>query len=796
MATDNTYDSNDVYLLSTTHKYTDPDLGLQTAITKFEYNDPNNPGLATRIIPPRGNTNPNSPDYSYATSFAYNASGSQAGMLLSTTDPLGNVMTYTYDAVGNRTFVTDANGQVTKYLYDVRDSLTEVDQSPFAWTSPNSPPSTVYSTTYTYDNLGNLQRVTRAKGDATYERATDYAYDGLNRLRQETQYPNWPTASPTLVTTYTYDANNNPLTMVDPLSKTTTFGYDALNRLTSITYSDGQTPNVSYSYDANNNRTAMQDGTGTTSYSLDERDRLTAVTSPGPKTIGYRYDLDGNRTKIIYPDNTAVTYTFNKGSQLASLADWANRSTSYQFNPDGSLKLATNVNNTTASYSYDNAARLTQVLNHSGASTISQHAYTLDNVGNRTQVSETLAQVGGGSATNNITYSYDKLYRLTGDGTRTYGYDPVGNRLSLTQGSTTNYTYDKADRILTAGATSFTVDANGNETARGSDSFHYDQANRLTLSVVGGITTTYAYDGDGKRVSQRTGITTTRYLYDVTSSLPNVLADGTHTYVYGVGLAYAVDSLGSLQVYHTDGLGSVRAISDRSGNRIQTYQTDAFGVPTQTQGSSRISTLAMPLGVLYRMSCRRPSNRPRRVASSLVRNFSRATCHSAVEAMAVGSLRCPRLILVRRFLDEALQPTERLVPLARDLVQRALRLGQPLWIELPAVLASPSDVADKTDAGEDVQVFGDRLAGLVRADGEAGDRKRTGGAEPVEQGEPRRVAERREDRRGRVQIARLVFRQRHSGKDFGPASPSPRRSSGRPGRGARAGSGRSRTRSR
>ncbi len=42
----------------------------------------------------------------------------------------------------------------------------------------------------------------------------------------------------------------------------------------------------------------------------------------------------------------------------------------------------------------------------------------------------------------------------------------------------------------------------------------------------------------------------------------------------------------NIQADHTDGLGSVRAITDGSGNLIQTYQTDPFGVPTQAQGSS------------------------------------------------------------------------------------------------------------------------------------------------------------------------------------------------------------------
>jgi len=57
-----------------------------------------------------------------------------------------------------------------------------------------------------------------------------------------------------------------------------------------------------------------------------------------------------------------------------------------------------------------------------------------------------------------------------------------------------------------------------------------------------------------------------------------VLDDGGYKYVYGLGLAYAVDSLGNTLTQHTDGLGSVRAETDTSGNVVQTYGTDEFGI--------------------------------------------------------------------------------------------------------------------------------------------------------------------------------------------------------------------------
>ena len=165
----------------------------------------------------------------------------------------------------------------------------------------------------------------------------------------------------------------------------------------------------------------------------------------------------------------------------------------------------------------------------------------------------------------------------------THTYDPVGNRLSK---NTTNYSYDRADRILSAGALTDTVNANGNLTNRGTDTFAYDQANRLTSATVSGVTSTDSYDGDGKRAALTVGTTTTSYVYDLNGSLPDVLTDGTFKYVYGLGLGYAVDGSGNVEVYHTDGLGSVWAITNGSGTLIQAYQTDEFGIPTQSNGTS------------------------------------------------------------------------------------------------------------------------------------------------------------------------------------------------------------------
>jgi RHS repeat-associated protein len=62
---------------------------------------------------------------------------------------------------------------------------------------------------------------------------------------------------------------------------------------------------------------------------------------------------------------------------------------------------------------------------------------------------------------------------------------------------------------------------------------------------------------------------------------PNVPSEAT----LAADLAYAVSGSG-IEVYHTDHLGSARTLTDSGGSVIATYQTDAWGVPTQTTGSS------------------------------------------------------------------------------------------------------------------------------------------------------------------------------------------------------------------
>jgi YD repeat-containing protein len=147
-----------------------------------------------------------------------------------------------------------------------------------------------------------------------------------------------------------------------------------------------------------------------------------------------------------------------------------------------------------------------------------------------------------------ITYTYDKLYRLTDADYSTgesfaYGYDPVGNRTvhtrTLTATTVITYAYDPANRLVNVDGVDYTWDANGNLLSDGVRTFTYDAANRLTSVTSGTLTTTFEYDGLGNRMAQTVDGVTTEYALDVAGGLPEVIVvttgGGQHAVRAGAG---------------------------------------------------------------------------------------------------------------------------------------------------------------------------------------------------------------------------------------------------------------------
>ena len=244
---------------------------------------------------------------------------------------------------------------------------------------------------------------------------------------------------------------------------------------------------------------------------------------------------------------------------------------------------------------YDPASQVTQILHQLTAtsSQINQAAYVYNNVGNRTSLTD---RRGSQS------FGYDPLDRLTSAShpllatSQAFAYDAVGNR--TTGGSVVN-----AGNQLTADAThSYQYDDNGNLTrktllATGNyTQYTYDAENRLTKveDFVAGnptptATSTYRYDGLGRRIEKVTPPGTRRYIYDGEDILleydgSNVL-QARYTHGPGIDEPIAVTKGGSTFFYHQDGLGTVTELTDTTGAVAKAYAYDAYGTIVDQTGT-------------------------------------------------------------------------------------------------------------------------------------------------------------------------------------------------------------------
>ena len=122
-----------------------------------------------------------------------------------------------------------------------------------------------------------------------------------------------------------------------------------------------------------------------------------------------------------------------------------------------------------------------------------------------------------------------------------------------------------------------------------------DAKNRLILAEVtsDGQThhLTYKYDANGNRISQTVDGVETRFLVDINGELPIVVEEYTpsgialSTYAYGTS-RISQPRNGTTSFYHGDANGSVRSLTNLSGEITDQYWYDAFGRELARTGST------------------------------------------------------------------------------------------------------------------------------------------------------------------------------------------------------------------
>src|SRR6266852_702741 len=478
------------------------------------------------------------------------------------TDPAGKQKKSQADGLGRMTSVyepdvTSGNSltQQTSYAYNVLGLLTTVTQG-------------AQTRTYSYDDLG---RVSSAQTPETNQAATSFLYNNFGLVTQRT----------------------------DARGVITTYGYDNLNRLTSVSYNVGSTgvpatASVGYTYDqggaaanALGRLTSMTDGVGSETYSYDVLGQVTQLqkaVNGTTYTLGYQYNLAGQLTQVTYPSTRAVQQSYDAIGRLSAIASGAtNYATSFGYNPAQQVTGFSYGNGVTASLGYSaDRLQLTSLAYAIGGSTLFSlgYGYT-QGQGNNGQITSITDNVDNGRS---ATYAYDALYRLTSAVTTgsanyaqwglSFGYDRYGNRLSQSQtfgGPPTHFVTMNAatNRITTSG---YAYDANGNMTQDGpsANTLVYDAENRLLSATNGGSSGSYSYDGNNLRVSKSSGGTSTVYLFSGTKVIAEYDNGAAPTspsreYIYAGGSLLAKIEAGATKYYHPDHL-SARVTTDSSGN--------------------------------------------------------------------------------------------------------------------------------------------------------------------------------------------------------------------------------------
>jgi RHS repeat-associated protein len=397
--------------------------------------------------------------------------------VITQTDPMGNVNTYSYDAKGNLASskteggLVDLEGSVgnvrlseVTYTYDAMDRqiLAEMEcfdtdtQLPIldgkvalhleysdnsqilATTDDNGHRTeTAYGTadrvstitdakgntlTYIYDDNSNpvrileVERSDLASPDEHFVSAR--TYDNLNRLLRTTDNANHTMA-------YRYDSRDNQVLKVDALGNTTRYEYDGLARL--IT--------TSYVLTDNGHGAGTPVDTIVTRQAWDDSDRLFSQTDDNDNSTLYQYDPLGQLVITQFADSTADSISYNVHGNTIRRVD---------------------ANGTTVASGYDLLGRLTgkTVARAQGVIGTTYENYQYDGL-SRTTLAE--------DNDSRVERSHDSLGRITSE-TQTFlddaiptgrvvtsEYDGAGNLLSCTYpvGRELLRTFDELDRVST-----------------------------------------------------------------------------------------------------------------------------------------------------------------------------------------------------------------------------------------------------------------------------------------------------------------------------------------------------------
>ncbi|MEV0123230.1 RHS repeat-associated core domain-containing protein [Streptomyces sp. NPDC050703] len=483
------------------------------------------------------------------TSYTYDTAGNTKSVAQTGTG--GGSVSYTYNPAdptcggfeGQRctaeTKMSASKTVKTAFTYDDRGNLTKV-----------SPPKPLGETTYTYDSLGRTETLTDGRGIKKV-----FTYDNLDRI----------TAVSTTNDTvrYHYDGDGN-LRQRDDSTGTVKYQFDPLQRETVRTLQDGSQTLLAYTPAGNVDY--YQDPAGKTDYTWNEVNKLKEFKDPQGRVTTYQYNRNDVRTETAYPGGTVQTVAVDKSGRPEKITAKSSKGTlvdlayTYGYGTDAKTdgaKIRTKtdtVAGTKTTYTYDGAGRFSYAAENKGTALNSSWQYCYDLAGNLT------SQGTEKGCPRGTTYSINDAQQITAK-----------------NGSSTNWSYD-AEGNETAGAST----PEGTRTSE-----KWSDHSQLTSLTVGG--TTYAGQYGSTDQSERIKLGDT-YFHNGPLGLSATSIAGKDTGFNREpgGTLNSMTRDGKTYFYLTDAIGSVVAITDESGTKVNDYSYSPRGV-TRAAGSEKIT---------------------------------------------------------------------------------------------------------------------------------------------------------------------------------------------------------------
>jgi RHS repeat-associated protein len=195
---------------------------------------------------------------------------------------------------------------------------------------------------YTYNTAGQITQNIDQSGTHAY------GYDALDRLTSATY-------TGTAAESYAYDSVGNRTSS----QRSASYSYQPFNRLTATTA-------ATYLYDNNGNMTTKTEGSGTTQFAWDFENRLTQVVTPSSGSVSYKYDALGRRIQSAPSTGASTNFTYD-GDDVAQDKTSTNVITEYLNGPSIDNKIRQKTGTTLYYFAQDHLGSTTALTSSNGA---------------------------------------------------------------------------------------------------------------------------------------------------------------------------------------------------------------------------------------------------------------------------------------------------------------------------------------------------------------------------------------------------------------------------------------------